>query len=469
MALRALSIVILCLGFIGGDLHANAASVDESPNKAEVEQHLVSTLPSYWKLDDVALVGPVNYGTRIEPDLRWRFEAVIAPKEPLFVDGGRRGSVVLLQLYLGPESRETLYGIIKMTFRAGRWIPDIQHENRPFDYRGQTAATHKLAALETAEAELHAISTRIFEARQAALRKLSKAEKLEAATHKLAALETAEAELHAISTRIFEARQAALRKLFEALGAVSEIDSYRALIETVGESGIDWKLEAVLHYGFASGNLTIREAAWIHLLRADLEGNARLRTLLLDNLDDLKKHPRLRMLALANMGKFKDSTQLRMRFLDLLPSLEQWATRVVDASSYYSTDTGPQWALGATERGYHNRCNSDSGGIYWTTEQADRGEEFIRVAYAKPVLLPQINVHELSNIGFVRKLILWDPEGGSTEYQVLDGLSSCPGTAEFRLYEHTSPVQEVTVMIDTKHKTGHEKITAIKLIGIPFE
>ena len=82
----------------------------------------------------------MDYGNAIEPEWRWRYEALIAPKEPLHVDGGLHGEVVLLELSLSPESPQTLYGAFIATFHAGSLSGEPRHENRPFDHGGQPAS-----------------------------------------------------------------------------------------------------------------------------------------------------------------------------------------------------------------------------------------------------------------------------------------------------------------------------------------
>ena len=65
-----------------------------------------------------------------------RFEAVLTPKEPLYVEAGTVDGVVLLEPTLTAESQETQYGTVRATFHAGRWNTEVSAENRTFVGRG---------------------------------------------------------------------------------------------------------------------------------------------------------------------------------------------------------------------------------------------------------------------------------------------------------------------------------------------
>ena len=140
MPLRTLLLIGLCLGLACVGRAVSAAAANSPPTADEVEQLIANTLPGYWKVDQLSLSDPVDYGNPVEPEWRWRYEALIAPKEPLYVDGGRHEGVVLLELSLGPESAQTLYGVAIATFQAGSWSGEARHENRPFDHGGEPAS-----------------------------------------------------------------------------------------------------------------------------------------------------------------------------------------------------------------------------------------------------------------------------------------------------------------------------------------
>ena len=532
MSSRTLLLIVLCLGFACASRAVGAATADSAPTADEVEKFIATSLPGYWKVDQLNLSDAVDYGNSVEPEWRWRYEAVLAPKEPLYLKSGRHEGVVLLELNLGPESLQTLYGVVLATFYAGRWSGEARHENRPFDHGGQPAsffpgrtvvvgspeerelrdatqrrvlekleATHKAesAALKieqqaalasakdtnrTALASLKAEHDAERERREAEHQnelaraaaqhaeqrasleadlkaeaerrrvEITESEKLieltAEASRRLTALHAAEAEMLAGSERVHEARRVALKKLFDMLGVVTGPDDYLVLLDTAGESGLEWMRVAALRHGLGSDDLALSRIAWRHLLRADIKSNPDLRSLLADHAVNLKDHPDLRNLLASHVV-----------------TVHQWASRAVDSSSYFSAEFSPEWALGQPSR---VECNSQERNTHWATKRPDDGMHFIRVAFAKSVLLPQIEIHESSHGGFVRKLILSDGKGNDTEYEVKDDLNQCPGVSVFRMDEHAGPVAEVAVIIDTQHQKGNwERIDAIALIGVPLE
>ena len=539
MPLRTLLLIVLCLSFACVGRAVSAAAADSPPTADEVEQFIATTLPGYWKVDQLSLSDPVDYGNPIEPEWRWRYEALIAPKEPLYLESGSHEGVVLLELNFSPESPQTLYGVAIATFHAGSWSGEARHENRPFDHGGQPAsffpgrtvvvgspeerelreATHR-RALEKLEATHKAESAALKIEQQATLAtakdahrtalaslkaeheaererreaeyaaslaslkdylkaeaarlyvEINESEKLTVLTaeanHKLTALHAAEAEMLAASERVHEARRVALKKLFNMLGVVTNTDDYLALLDTASESQLDWMRVAALRHGLGSDDLVLSRAAWRHLLQADVKDNPSLRSLLADHLVNLKDSPDfLRNLLTDHLANLKDSPDLRKLLAGQLPTVHQWASRTVNVSSYWSDEYSPEWALGEPSGA---GCNSDRGNTHWATKKTDHGLQSIRVAFAKSVLFPQIEIHESSNGGFVRKLILSDGKGNDTEYEVQDNLKKCPGVSVFRMHEHAGPVAEVAVIIDTQHQRGgYERTDAIALIGVPLE
>ena len=522
MPLRTLLSIVLFFGFACVGRAVNAAAADSPPTADEVEQYIAITLPGYWKVDQLSLSDPVDYGNPIDPEWRWRYEALIAPKEPLYVDGGHHEGVVLLELNFSPESPQTLYGVAIATFQAGTWSGEARHENRPFDHGGQPAsffsgrtvvagspeerelreatqrgvleeleAKHKaeravvkiqhqaalatakdahrralerlkvehdaergrrkaehqnelavqlaaleadlkaeaerrrvesteseklteltaeardrLTALQAAEAEMLAAAIDRLTALQAA-----EAERFAAASDRLTALQAEEAEMLAASERFHEARRVELKKLFDRLGVVTGPDDYLALLDTASESELDWMRVAVLRHGLESDDLASSRAAWRHLLQADMNSNPELRSLLADYVAHLKDNPDVLADYVANL---KDSPDLLKILASQLPTVHQWASRAVDDSSSYDANHSPKWALGEPSR---FEC-AGGGRHHWTPEHPDDGMHFMRVAFAKSVLFPQIEIHVDSQGGFVRKLILSDGAGNDTEYEV---------------------------------------------------
>ena len=503
MPVRTLLLIVLFLGFACVGRAASAAAANSPPTADEVEQFIATTLPGYWTVDQLSLSDPVDYGNPIEPEWRWRYEALIVPKEPLYVDGGRHEGVVLLELSLSPESPQTLYGVAIATFQAGIWSGEARHENRPFDHGGEPAsffpgrtvvvgspeerelreatrqreleeleATHKAeraalkiehqAALATAK-DSHRTALERLKAEHDAERERREAEhrnelavrlatveadlKAEAeqrrveiteseklteltaeARDRLAALQAAEAEMLAASERVHEARTVELKKLFDMLGVVTGPDDYLALLDMAGESQLDWMRVAVLRHGLGSDDLASSRAAWRHLLQADMNSNPELRSLLADYVANLKDNPDVLADYVANLkdnpdvladyvanlkdspdvladhvANLKDSPDLLKLLASQFPTVHQWASRAVDASSINAAEHAVKWTLGEPGR---VECNGGGHQNHWAALHPDDGMQYIRVAFAKPVLFPQIEVHVNSQRGFVRKLIL---------------------------------------------------------------
>ena len=561
MPLRTLVLIVLCLGFACVGRAVGAATANEPPSADDVEQIIANTLPGYWRVDQLSLSDPVDYGNPVEPEWRWRYEALIAPKEPLYVDGGRHEEVVLLKLSLGPESAQTLYGVAVATFQAGVWSGEARHENRPFDHGGEPAsffpgrtvvvgspeerelreatwqraleeleATHKAkvaaskiehqgelaaakeahrAALERLKADLEAerarreaeyeseLAVRLAaveadlkaEAQQRRV-EITESEKLTelsaeardrvdaleaaetqmlaAARDRLTALQAGEADMLAASERFHEARRVALKKLFDTLGVVTSPDEYIALLDTASESELDWMRVVVLRHGLGSDDAALSKAAWRHLLQAEIKANSDLRSLLADYVANLKDNPDVLAdhIHADHIQALSAHPESRRIVKDALPSISQWASAVVEFSSQY--DGGRYAAAQVLGRPNARGCSDNQSGI-WATTTANAGNEHIRVRFARSVWFPEIGVHENNAVGAVRKIILWDAEGNGTEYNVQDPVSKCPGVAEFQFDEYTKPVNELTVVLDTKAVSGWNVVDAISLSGSVLE
>ena len=515
MSLSSFMVLACCLSFACVGQVSRAASGDTPPDAGKIENFIALTLPGYWKVERLSLTDPVDYGNQVEPEWRWRFEAVITPNEALFVEADRDGDIVLLEPGLDPESRQTLYGIVVTTFRAGEWSGDIRHENRPFDHGGKPAsffagrtlvvgsaeerelrdktqerALEKLEA--THEAERAALKlaqeaalARIGDMHRTALARLasehdadmkrreaehhkkvagasaqhmdqlaqlevelkaeakrrrleiSESQKLteltSEATRRLDALHDAESGMLAASERVFAARATALKELVDTLGMVTKVDGYLALLDTASESELDWMHVAVLRHGLQDDNSDIRNAARLDLLGADLESKPRLHALLKERLERIGDRPELQDFLAKHASGFISNHALRNLLLDHLPFVQQWASRVVDASPSYGDRHSPEWALGEPSV---VQCNPRANKMDWAPNGG--GTQFIRVAFEIAVLFPRIDVYEISKCGFVRKIILSDGKGYDTTYEVEDKLKQCPGTSAFRLYEPAS-------------------------------
>ena len=572
MPLRTLQLILLCLGFASVGHTVGAAAANSPPTADEVEQFIATTLPGYWKVDQLSLSDPVDYGNPVEPEWRWRYEALIAPKEPLYVDGGRHEGVVLLEPSLSPESPQTLYGVAIATFHAGTWRGEARHENRPFDHGGQPAsffpglavvvgspeerelreatrerieqeleAAHKdalarekeahraalerlktehdaererreaehqnelatasaqrserLASLESLKAEHDAERERREVEHQnelatAAARHAEQLAALEAdlnaeaerrrveitetekltelsteASHKLSALHAAEAEMLAASERLHEARRVGLKKLFDMLSVVTGSDDYLALLDTASESQLDWMRVAVLRHGLGSDNLALGVAARRHLLQANVEINPDLQYLVADHVQDFIGRPEMLPIVEKIIPPLVGDQETLQTITAALPSISQWANEVVDFSSQFGEgDRSAKHILGEP-----NTSGCRDYWKAWMPISQNPGFEFVRVRFGRSVWFPEIGVHENLNVGAIRKIILWDADGNGTEYDVQDPLNKCPGIAKFQFDKYTKPVNELTVVLDTRTVQGSIQIDAISLSGRVLE
>ena len=468
MPFRTLLLIALFLGLACVGHAASAAAANSPPTADEVEQFIATTLPGYWKVDQLNLSDPVDYGNPIEPEWRWRYEATIVPKEPLYVDGGRHEGVVLLELNLSPESPQTLYGVVIATFHAGSWSGEARHENRPFDHGGQPAsffpgrtvvvgsreerelreatqlralerleATHKAesAALKIEQQAAHAEQLASLEAdlkaeaqrRRVEITESEKLTELTAeATDRLTALHAEEAEMLAASERLHEARRVALKKLFDMLGVITGPDDYLALLDTASESQLGWMRVAVLRHGLGSDDPASSKAAWRHLVQADVGGNSDLLNLVTDHLATLKDNPDLALpivkellpsmsgnpevlqLVKDTLPSMSGNPEVLQLVKDTLPSMSQWASEVVDFSSQYRS-SGEMAA--AQVLGEPNAESCSNAGRIWVPKHRNAGSEYIRVRFNKPVWFPEIGVYENNGVGAIRKVILWDKGG----------------------------------------------------------
>ena len=55
MPLRTLLLIVLCVSFACVGRAASAAAADSPPTADEVEQFIATTLPGYWKVDQLSL------------------------------------------------------------------------------------------------------------------------------------------------------------------------------------------------------------------------------------------------------------------------------------------------------------------------------------------------------------------------------------------------------------------------------
>ena len=229
------------LGLVWAVVVCGSGEASESnglPGPGEIERAILESLPAYWGIAGSSVTDPVDYGNPVEPEWRWRYEAVIAPKEPLFFEGGRVEEVILLQPSLDVESRETVYGVARATFHAGKWSMDVAHDNRPFEVRGRPASyfAGRVVILGSPEeqAELEAVRERNVKTLEARHEARMAAVRVEQRTALAEAEEKAKTEREAEEAKN-EAMLALMKRQMDSAVAEIEQGVYRTVEAAVKE------------------------------------------------------------------------------------------------------------------------------------------------------------------------------------------------------------------------------------------
>ena len=274
-------------------------------------------------------------------------------------------------------------------------------------------------------------------------------------------------------------REAAIVAEVAAADMAARTARYDALVEGLG-SDVVARRYAAFDLALASSDETLMtKAIEVGLASGDKGMGARAFDLVLAS-DDEELKLRAFDIALASsderlkkravdMAVAADNEKLKARAVAQLPRITQWVARVEGFSGQYDSSYTERVIGPPSEE----RCGgADTPG--WIARRQDRGEQWLRVRFAEPVLFPQVIVYETgtnrNSVGFVREIGLLDSEGERTNYPVRDTLIECPGVAEFGLWRHRKPVSEVIVVVDTDHHDdGWEVIDAIALVGTPAE
>ena len=266
------------------------------------------------------------------------------------------------------------------------------------------------------------------------------------------------------------ARTARYDALVEGLGSDSVARRYAAF-DLALASGEETLMTKAYEVVLASGDMALGARAFDLVLASDDE-EMKLRAfdLALDSSDERLKRKAV------DVAVASDDEKLKLQAVARLPRITQWVARVEGFSStrsHYDHNSviGPPT---------NAPCSESEPETAWYSIADDGGRQWIHVSFAKPVLFPQVVVHETgtnrNSVGFVREIGLMDQEGSRTDYPVRDTLIACPGASEFGLWQHPSPVSGVVVVIDTEHHQNcstyggcYEGIDAIALIGTPVE
>jgi hypothetical protein len=110
-----------------------AAVAQEGPPTERLAESVKATIPSFWSLGDLRVVATANLGDAVEPRIKQRLEADVAPIADLFVvDGAAQASLAPFTPLLptvAAGTKRTLHGIANSTYAAGVWTVELRLEN----------------------------------------------------------------------------------------------------------------------------------------------------------------------------------------------------------------------------------------------------------------------------------------------------------------------------------------------------
>ena len=279
----------------------------------------------------------------------------------------------------------------------------------------------------------------------------------------LETLAAAEAATLAATAEVVKGREEALRTLLGELDAAGTDERYRIVLDSVSETDAPWLLESALRYGLRAEDPAMRRHAWLRLLQSDFIDTPNGQTVVAEHVHSLRDEPVLLTFLVRKLAPEMAQKPDLLRMLTAnLPSVDQWATGLVSYSSEFYPAAN---VLGPADA--KKRCDKYAYQQSWVANESPATQS-IQVGFDSAVLIPKVSVHEEMSTGFVRKLVLWSPEGEATEYTVEDAMIGCGGVAQFRLYQHPSPVLEVTVFIEKSDSDYNEAIDAISLSGVPI-
>ncbi len=115
---------IWMLGFIA------TAQSQELPNVKSLTAVVTDTLPGYWRVKNLRILRSSQAGDALTPLALIRYEADIEPAKQLFVTTGDTvGVFPVVVSSFAPGQARTLYGTMKLSYRAGVWSGPVEIEN----------------------------------------------------------------------------------------------------------------------------------------------------------------------------------------------------------------------------------------------------------------------------------------------------------------------------------------------------
>ena len=144
-------------------------------------------------------------------------------------------------------------------------------------------------------------------------------------------------------------------------------------------------------------------------------------------------------------------------------ALDQWASKVINFSSQYSSTS---WSANQVLKAQNVSSYGDDANA-WAPSVEDSGEEFITVGFTTPVYAEGVTIRETDGYGFVTSIdvidtnnktyTIWTGNDTSTPDQINDFKVNWPRT--------TYLVKAVTIHINTAIHNDWEEIDAIQLSG----
>lgn len=149
----------------------------------------------------------------------------------------------------------------------------------------------------------------------------------------------------------------------------------------------------------------------------------------------------------------------------------QWAVSAT-ASSTYSGDKDPASKTGYSANAATGAPNVErygDNGHAWTTETADKGIEWLEVAFAKPVNATQIRIRQSYGPGAIIKVDLIDDVGSRhTIMQGVDEQQYAPSSISWFDRTFATTAYKVTgarITLATNAVRGWNEIDAVQLLG----
>lgn len=170
---------------------------------------------------------------------------------------------------------------------------------------------------------------------------------------------------------------------------------------------------------------------------------------------------------LIRLRRAQSSPEVRCRIDELLTNVSvdpagrvhQWASDASASAEYTPTDWSAKQITGPPD--------TPQGGdarTAWAAKEADGGTEWIRLAYALPVRMTSLRIHENNVPGGVAAVDVVAADG--TRTRVWEGVDpGGPAPVWFEVDLKGVSGREVVITLDTKRNAGWEEIDAVELIG----